>query len=375
MLMYPMFAYEQSMKNGIPMLNGGHQSCGRNAGRAKDDGLSVTPSMNSVMSQIRKQTVGSVGSDEGLEVADFDDDASQFSSWVYGMKRKLSEETTATMSTLSSEDSHPLARDPVEEARNETQPVFKGVSMVDLDLESEWSVDDIVQSYKPVYDRRVRRSSVDFAINGMRSNSISSSNVFYDTDKVELEQWPTAVESSVVHDTQDLVLPNRRTRQKSLNPNFFKLYSMEISGKAKKLLPDISVDEQILVQLSYQEIRALDIQPSVTEQENVSAEDIKLALITRKKLWSDMIHDQRQDLFGESVPWNLKFVSDGDQTTGSKESSLVRVESELKPWLVDNNKIHHTMLKPCGKLKLGASSTAKEIQYVVKGWCDKRFAQ
>ncbi|QLL32009.1 hypothetical protein HG536_0C01770 [Torulaspora globosa] len=378
MLIHPMFVYDRSMKCGIPMFNG-DRLCGNNAGKTKEENLSVTPSMSSVISQIRKYGVGSPGSDEGREsngeAGEFDEDASQCSSWVYGMKRKLSEETTTTMSTLGSEGPHPLAGDPVEEVMPGERPVFKGVSMADLDLESEWTADDIVQTYKPVYDRRIRRSSVDFAINHDRCNSISSSNVFYDNDKVELEQWPTSVESSGTRDTQELVLPNRRTRQRSLNPNFFKLYSMEISGRSKKLLPDISVDEHILVQMSCQEIRALDIQPSVTEQGSVSAEDIKLALITRKKLWSDMIHDQRQDLFGDSVPWNLKFVSDGDQSTDCKESSLVRVESELKPWLVDNEKIHHTMLKPCGKLKLGASSNAKEIQYVVKGWCDKRFAQ
>ncbi|QLQ82416.1 hypothetical protein HG537_0H01780 [Torulaspora globosa] len=367
MLIHPMFVYDRSMKCGIPMFSG----------KAKEESLSVTPSMSSVISQIRKYGVGSPGSDEGRdlngEIGEFEED--QYSGWVYGMKRKLSEETTTTMSTLGGEEPHPLAGDPVAEVQAGERPVFKGVSMADLDLESEWTTDDIVQTYKPVYDRRIRRSSVDFAINHDRSNSISSNNVFYDNDKVELEQWPTSVDSSGAQDTRELVLPNRRTRQRSLNPNFFKLYSMEIAARAKKLLPDISVDEHILVQMSCEEIRALDIQPSVTEQGSVSANDIKLALITRKKLWSDMIHDQRQDLFGDSVPWNLKFVSEGDQSTRCKESSLVRVESELKPWLVDNKMINNTMLKPCGKLKLGASSNANEIQYVVKGWCDKRFIQ
>lgn len=351
MLMYPLLAYSES-GCGIPMPG---RTCGRSG-----ESLSVTPSMSSVMSQIRKHVSCE---DEVLE-------ADEEMLWSNGMKRKLSEETAGTASTLGSEDSHPLAYGPEGDEPAE-QPMFRGVSMVDLDLESEWTVDDIVQSYKPVYERHVRRRSVDLAIGGARS---TSNQMFY-SDKVELEQWPSAVESPSGGGVQELVLPNRRTRQRSLNPNFFKLYSMEISGKNKRLLPDISVDEQVLNQLSYSEIRALDIQPSITDEGDVSPDDIKLALITRKKLWSDMTHDQRQDLFGDSVPWNLKFVSCGDQSQETKESSLVRVESELKPWLVGSSRFHHSMLKPCGKLQLGASANAKEIQYVVKGWCDKRFAQ
>lgn len=351
---------DRVLKRGLTLLEG--RSSDPEMGNMKQETQSVTPSMSSVMSQIRKCVVGD-------EVYSSEDELEPLQE--LGMKRKLSEETTTTLSTMASDESHPLAVASVGERPDSPQPVFKSLNMIDLDLECEWTVEDIVQRYRPVYERRVRRSSVDFEINRDRRNSQTR---LY-SDRVELEQWPSAEENPVVQDSHELVLPNRRTRQRSLNPNFFKLYAMEMSCKNNRLLPDINVDEQILSRLSYKEIQALDIQASLTEQEHVTADGIRLALVTRKKLWSDMVPEQRQDLFGESVPWNLKFVAHEDQPSEeTKESSLVRVESDLKPWLFDDNLVHNKMLKPCGKLRLGASPATSEIQYVVKGWCDKRFA-
>lgn len=362
MLMGAMLIHDRVLKSGLTLLDG--RSSSREMCNMKQESLSLTPSMNSVMSQIRKCVVSDeyYSSEEELEPMQ-----------ELEMKRKLSDETATTMSTMSSDESHPLAVASLGERQRAVHPVFKGLNMVDLDLECEWCVEDIVQRYRPVYERRVRRSSVDFEINRDRRNSNGSTR-FY-SDRVELEQWPTDGENPVVQNSQELVVPNRRTRQRSLNANFFKLYALEMSCKNNKLLPDINVDEQILGRLTYREIHALDIQATLTEQEHVTAEGIRLALITRKKLWSDMVPEQRQDLFGESVPWNLKFVAHENQPPeDTKGSSLVRVKSDLKPWLVDDKQAHSKMLKPCGKLRLGASPLSNEIQYVVKGWCDSRFA-
>lgn len=362
MLISSVLVQERLLKSGLTLLERG--SANLEMASSKRESQSVTPSMNSVMSQIRKCVVGDElypSEDELQPLQDME------------MKRKLSEETTTTLSTISSDEGHPLAVTSVENDSGAPQPVFKGLNMVDLDLDCEWTVDDIIQRYRPVYERRIRRSSVDFAINHDRRPS-NSGKQFYG-DRVELEQWPSAEENRVVEGSQELVVPNRRTRQRSLNPNFFKLYAIEMSCKNSRILPDINVDEQILVRLTYPEIHALDIQDTLTDQQHVTAEGIRLALVTRKKLWSDMMPEQRQDLFGDNLPWNLKFVAHGDQPSGeAKESSLVRVQSDLKPWMFDDKLEHNKMLKPCGKLRLGASPNAKEIQYVVKGWCDKRFA-
>lgn len=368
-------------------------------------GLSMTPSMSSVMSQIKKYNSPATATSTFL-VDDDEEDPFHWSQWIQRMKRKLSDET---ITTIGSDDTHPLLEEPVvrskcnvsleDERQSEAHsvagvdsdpiPMMKALNMADLDLEDEWETNDLIKCYAPLYERkqRVRRPSVEFEIQEKNKPRSKSNSMIYENDKVELEHWPSSTSSSSSGDddlgalqiSQNLVLPNKRTRQQSLNPNFLKLYSIEMSSKSKNLLPEINVDEQILKQLSYNEIRALDIQTDIHKNENVSSDDIKLALITRKKLWSDMVHGQRQDLFGESVPWNLKFVAEETDTQdtaddSAKKSSIVRVHSDLKPWLGDNNNIiNNTMLKPCGRIKLGSVPNAKEIQYVVKGWRDSRF--
>ena len=243
-------------------------------------------------------------------------------------------------------------------------------------------------------DAKPRPTSVDFQIvdkkdstSRRKSKSKSTTeNMIYENDLVELEQWPSASsspENNRSTASSDLLLPNKRIRQKSLNTNFLKLYSIETSCKRKNILPEVEVDDHLLKQLSYSEIWALEIK----KEPNVSTRDIKLALITRKKLWSDMVHETRNDLFGDSTPWNLHFVattskvqplqggeSAKEHATADSKSSLVRVHSEVKPWFNNGG----TMLKPCGKLNLGKATNknttpTREIQYVVKGWCDSRF--
>ncbi|AMD18934.1 HBR033Cp [Eremothecium sinecaudum] len=284
-------------------------------------------------------------------------------------------------------------------------PHIKYINLQDLDLQNSWTVDDIIQFYAPVYERPLLRSNAEGTVAGRRKGRSpleltinemkkvgtklssqafkSRSNAMLDT--VELEHWPSekgstsnsTTEASKMIETEEnwlyVHLPNRRTRQQSLNPNFLRLYATELSSKLKNLLPDINVDEHALRKLSHDDIWNLDIP---NKYDDVSPYQIKLALITRRKLWSEMCNILRQDLHGVNAPWNLKFViepqltDDSDRTQRKNlTSSLVRLESDVKPWSKGGNQF---MLRPCGKLSLGKNGN-RDIQYVVKGWCDSRF--
>ncbi|CAI4047429.1 hypothetical protein SUVZ_12G1480 [Saccharomyces uvarum] len=376
----------------------------------------MTPSLSSVLSQVKKSnSAKTVSSDCPIHE----------SLLTQSIKRKFSEETQSDCSSLGSSKDHPLtdsisdaadAQAPAIDDESQTEaeaPKMKILNMKDLDLFDDWEVKDLVDLFPPVYERhpqsltelspvpppsdaKPRPTSVDFQIvnktgGASRRKSKSKStteNMIYENDLVELEQWPSTTPSPETKDAaapNDLLLPNKRIRQKSLNTNFLKLYSIETSCKRKNILPEVEVDDHLLKQLTYSDIWSLEIK----KEPKVSTRDIKIALITRKKLWSDMVHETRNDLFGDSTPWNLPFISTAttappapapdhepanEPATTDPKSSLVRVHSDVKPWFNNGG----TMLKPCGKLSLGKVSNkttapTRDIQYVVKGWCDARF--
>lgn len=313
-------------------------------------------------------------------------------------------------------------------------PKLKIINIDDLDLNDHWKVDELSEVLPPIFHRsygyvkpvssleritdndsisishRVqengRRNSLDLSFTGMKptqgqmtvktSPYSAASNIIYGKDSVELESWPEAnfapssksnkltrdnmeKPSNQQHDLVPLLLSDKRVRANSLNGNFLKLYSIKTSATYKSLIPEVNVDESVLQQLSYKDIWNLDI-----HETDVAPKDIKIALITKKKLWSDLLHQTRRDLYGEHTPWNMKFVvqdtdpvANIDNSTEERRVSLVRLKSEVKPWTTNedlSSELSGTrMLKPCGKLKLTSKGPNKEIQYVVKGWCDSRF--
>lgn len=445
----------------------------------------ITPSLNSVLSQIKKSSslttkpssdlLASTNSNEKLQARI--SGASNTSTTLrapVSSKRRLSDEiytsssceneTPSQISTTINEDTdddiygidtsmssiqiHPLSEEledftvldnttksdpslalPGNEFIDGNTPRVKLINIDDIDLNDEWKINDISEVIAPVYHRSYgyvkryseggsrtvsdsisikhkierdgRRNSVDLSFSGLKSPVSEknesklgfkvASNMIYEKESVELESWPErgslspqppSIEQQSqdnVDPTSNLLLPSKRTRTTCLNSNFLKLYSIKTSATYKNYIPEVNVDETVLQQLSYKDIWNLDIHES-----DVTPDEIKVALITKKKLWSDLLHETRQDLFGESSPWNMKFVvqdTDEDKkeeeepVSGKRRISLVRMHSEVKPWATEDDfnteKSSIRMLKPCGKLKLGPRQ--KEIQYVVKGWCDSRF--
>lgn len=267
-------------------------------------------------------------------------------------------------------------------------PHTKIYNLGDLDLTDTLSTEDIVQPIKPIYERpKCKRMSVcsviqDGSSDGKRPRRNSRfAPIFLENEVVEMEHWPNTTQQQQQQDlgVQDgMVEPDmtlKRTRQQSLNPSFLRLYALETSMKQKNLLPDLNLDESILQKLSIQDIAHLNVPSDPSNK--ITPQQIKLALITRKKLWTDMCRITRTDLHGEYTPSNLRFVRDtrapetNDQP--AEATSLVRMNSEVKPWSQPEMS-KPTMFKPCGRIPLGRNVNSKDIQYVVKGWCDYRFA-
>lgn len=211
----------------------------------------------------------------------------------------------------------------------------------DLDLETEFEAHEL-EPYPPLYERpkHTRRRS-------------------YCQELCELEAWPDSASTS---SSPSIVLPDRRPRQPGLNPHFLKLYAIETSSRLGQTLPHINIDETLLKQLTYEDLRRINVSTP-----HASSQAIRLALATRKKLWTEMVTPQRQDLYGEGIPQNKRFLLTQMPTQG-RQGSLLRLDSDVKPWIRQESS---TMLRPCGTLKIGAGKP--DVQYVVKGWCDARF--
>ncbi|SCV00235.1 LAME_0G08438g1_1 [Lachancea meyersii CBS 8951] len=385
----------------------------------------VTPSMSSVLSQLKSQRLASFPHlssshdhhDDGCSVATLSlDEHSDLENRLSSVDSARSVSTTSSLESVASDRSSWTAtkahNHPLETAiitPTATLPRLKLVNPQDLDLADHAFSFNSLQLCEPVYQRPKatnrpshwprRRTSVDLTIDtdtnigtaqyldttvasaSQSRRRRSSSCLLYDSDVVELENWPRnhqrqepRSQTHPVSTTHTAPVPNRRIRQQTFNPHFLKLYAWETASKTQNLIPDLNVDEQVLRRLSYRDIWNLEVPPT-SQARGVSAHDIKLALITRKKLWSDMMCEPRHDLHGDHAPWNLRFVVSPEQETSSNPitTSLVRVNSDIKPWMGPTSNL---MLRPSGKIPLTRASSGRplrELHYVVKGWCDARF--
>lgn len=378
---------------------------------------SLTPSLSSVRCQIKKRnkerrnTDSTVASSNGSLNSVLSSSGEPFESSSDSVFNNSAFKTDSKTLQYASEQDHPLCdaesdlctpenkdaqmNEPQTNAY-ETLPHTKMFNMNDLIFMDTFTEDDILQPITPIYKRPkntqveinpIFSSALDQTLTSKLEQRRNFKPIFLQDEVVEMEHWPNSSQQQRLQDSSiEFISPGplaqKRTRQQSLNPSFLRLYALETSMKQKKLLPDLDLDESILQRLSVQEISQLNIPPDPSNR--VSSHQIKLALITRKKLWSDMCQITRTDLHGESAPSNLKFVntlhsndsssgpSDEDKDT-QEATSLVRLNSEVKPWSQPEMS-QPTMFKPCGRIPLGRNVNSKEIQYVVKGWCDYRFA-
>lgn len=283
------------------------------------------------------------------------------------------------------------------------EPKVKLLNFQDLDLSDQFSVEDITELLPPIFERRKKaRSNGDerpsLAITftkdkGAEHGQELTSFKAFGESNTELEPWPhsTNLRSNTSSVAQQLI-SHRRLRMPRMNPIFWKLCALKNDSAVKHLTPEVNVSDSLLKQLTYEEIWNLEIDDDISTGTLISAYSIKLALITRKKLWNEMLLDTRNDLFGDHAPWNIPFVPETSDTvdmSGSSEvpNSIVRMHSHVKPWLngtIMDPESANQMLRPCGTLSMGRIrsmatgahySEPAELQYVVKGWCDARFAR
>ena len=163
-----------------------------------------------------------------------------------------------------------------------------------------------------------------------------------------------------------------------MNPNFLKLMAIENSSIKNEALPEVVIDDMTFNRLA----QPKGAPGAITVEELEYPDDVKLAIRTKLKIWNHLCKGTlRSDVFGDFVPSRLSFVNVGggsegvvacggdvddvtsEETTGS---SIVRVNSDVTPWVRGGGGSMARMLQPCGTLSCGS-------QYVVKGWCDARF--
>ena len=200
-----------SSRNSIP-------SNSRKQSRSKDD-MSIPPSMKSVISQVGEAT-------------------------YVQRKKRLLDDPLLSGSNGSSSTSVPLG----------IPQIFH---LQDLDMETEFQPDEIEPS-PPLYERPKN-------IQGQKNSYMGARE-----DTCELEYWPDSRSTS---SCSSVVLPDRRPRQPGLNPHFLKLYATETACKIQQTLPCVNIDESLLRQLSYHDLRQINVSTP-----HASGQAIRLAL-------------------------------------------------------------------------------------------------
>ncbi|CCF56575.1 hypothetical protein KAFR_0B02780 [Kazachstania africana CBS 2517] len=300
----------------------------------------VTPSLSSMMSQVKRKT--SLVEEPRLSIS-----KRRYSDNLRIETHPLdnrNDDADNTNNDAYDEDEE----DPMTGQDSDVTPNVKLLNIHDLDLtDNKWTPEYIQCFIEPIYSRSKRQAAKTYT-----TNETIFTKLHY-----ELEPWPTSREKNETDvTTTTTLLPNRRMRQKTENSNFWKLLAVETSCIQNQRLPEVYINNRTMAQLNVSNYKELNY-----------SDDIKLAILTKLKLWTE--NNCRSDLFGEVTPWNLEFKLVCNQDSVVTDSSIVRAHSNVVPWLRDNDK---KMMKPCGKLKLGRSHK-NEIQYVVKGWCDSRF--
>ncbi|CAB4255479.1 similar to Saccharomyces cerevisiae YLR094C GIS3 Protein of unknown function [Maudiozyma barnettii] len=333
----------------------------------------VTPSMSAVISQIKqmsgepiigkqslRRSFSSVPNSDSRDISLIDRDDNDDNIYIPKRKHRSSNDNDSKNTELS----HPLySGNSLEQLHMiRKDPTMKFFNVNDLDLQDSLTPEDIVQIIPPIYVRH--KSDRKLPKKLPSEKKIIQEN----TKDLELEVWPDSVDqrdkSTVTSTTGiDLLPDNKKIRQRSMNPNFLKLLAIERRSIDKNILPEVHIDNQTF--------NSLSVHPDTQVVDSLDFnDDVRLAIKTKLKLWNDLGRGSlRNDLYGDAVPWNMKFIPSDTQDNDNVDSSLVRMNSTLKPWCNDSTDIReHGMLKPCGRFTNGS-------QYVVKGWCDSRFIQ
>lgn len=288
----------------------------------------------------------------------------------------------------------------------------------DLDFLFEYGISDIQEFVEPVYDiKKHRNKSHNSKLNNVKEyiNGLLSTTIKIDQSRHQVELKDLNINRQVKDKSPIPSLKHIQTKSKEImQPHFMRLYALEQRSRTNGNLPDLDIDENLLSQLTYEDIWTLDVPTESKDKESKNSEElkIKLALLTRKKLWCDMIiqKDKNADVktnvtairFNDTAMTNRndldyiklrglvtslkdnKFTHIGcDNKESNQLISLVRLnKQDTMPWnkigcsdiihgkdMMNENKI--TQLKsiqPFGKLP-----NSRHTQYLVKGWVDKRF--
>lgn len=211
-------------------------------------------------------------------------------------------------------------------------PLLENINLNDLNIDDDnyFTINnrdiEFNKEYQPIYTRRNKKQAMDDYDNNNTSDNEDSND-------------------------SRIVIKNQ-----IMNSNFLKLYAIENNSIKNQILPEIIIDDKLLQHLNSIRINQLDFDS-----------DIKLAILTKKKLWIDMLNNyngnKRSDIRGKYFPWNLEFVPI-KQGTSDKNKDYTALKQQHPSTM---------NLKPCGKISKGPHHP--DIQYVVKGWCDGRFQQ
>lgn len=142
-------------------------------------------------------------------------------------------------------------------------PVIEDINLDDLNIDDNeyYTINNenikSNKDYQPLFTRRNKKETIDN----------------YDDDNNNKKKKKNTGKNDINNDQTGI-------RNQLVNPNFLKLYAIENSAIKKQILPEIIVDVELLQLLDSARINQLDFDSN-----------IRLAILTKKKIWIDMLNN------------------------------------------------------------------------------------
>ncbi|GMM29186.1 hypothetical protein DAMA08_019020 [Martiniozyma asiatica (nom. inval.)] len=167
------------------------------------------------------------------------------------------------------------------------------------------------------------------------------------------------------------------SRESRINSNFLRFYATDCANRFNNYLtiPECDLD---FYQHEYHHSNCKSIDEFIENylfdgltnrgrgRINTFKNDLKIGLLAREKLWSNVILKPRVDLFNKFTKY--EFIKLSNETNSSIDGPLVRNKGKFIPWInFDNfNKLSQKSLAPYGRLD-------NDTQFTVKGWAHTRW--
>ncbi|ODV88280.1 hypothetical protein CANARDRAFT_26438 [[Candida] arabinofermentans NRRL YB-2248] len=206
--------------------------------------------------------------------------------------------------------------------------------------------------------------------NTRRHNNYNNiNNVNEKIEEIQMQTFQTICQPA--HDCKfPCLLPkNIKSREPRINSNFLRLYAQDYTSKSQNLLAiteyEIDLYQQDLIESELNDLDTFLNQFDYSNSPPNFKTDLKIGLLSREKLWFNVILPPRNDTPLSQQQSHINYVYNPSSSKTNNNPLVVRNNGKYKPWLQFQDQ-NQQAFKPYGNM-------ANDVQFTVKGWCNERW--